>query len=479
MSNALEGEPQGLAVISELRAAITRLEESDTRKIARIAEQSARIAELEAALGVRTVNPLDMSKAESVGEPEQMLTKGQVVALVNGTVSSRRHKAPFNFHQFVSFALSRPAGGEDVDLRRWAPGLFLLSALMVFAQCAAAMGVLWGTGGRSCKTNDDCDKLGQFCFVGSRDRCQDCGQRVPILMETDGVTLQTYNFPEDDRFVGFNHTAVAEACSNPVARRGTGGELPFTAAGVVSWCDACVHAETGSVDPMNSKIRMESTIGSMGVLDWLSLGFASTVIALSCVAEIQDIQLVAIASTHARAGDNLTPGWCRALAAVGGVRHWLLLPLVTLTSFGLVVNEGGDAKSVVLNTISVLFVLEFDDIVFSIGLPNRWRERMEYVGRVDLNADEAEHLTRTKFVHTVLLSLAIPATTLMAAADLMGNPWNGLPMLLVWWLGGMLVIEMTSCNSVLANVAQITGSTLLGYVGMLVLLVIGGIGQAR
>jgi hypothetical protein len=61
----------------------------------------------------------------------------------------------------------------------------------------------------------------------------------------------------------------------------------------------------------------------------------------------------------------------------------------------------------------------------------------------------------------------------------MGNPWNGLPMLLVWWLGGMLVIEMTSCNSVLANVAQITGSTLLGYVGMLVLLVIGGIGQAR
>ena len=467
-------------VVSELRAAITRLEESDARNHARIAELEAELSSR--GLGVRTVNPLDFDEisGDVAGEPERVLTKGQIVALVNGTVSRRRHKAPFNFHQFVSFALSRPDGGEDADLKRWAPALFSFSALMVFAQCAAAMGVLWGTLGRSCKTNDDCDKLGQFCFVGSRDRCQMCGQRVPILMETDAVTLQTYNYPDDDRFVGFNHTAVAEACSNPVARRGSGGGLAFTAAGVVSWCDACVHAETGSVDPMNRKLLLESTIGSMGVLDWLSLGFASTVIALSCVAELQDIQLVAIASSRARSGDNLTPGWRRALAAVGGVRHWLLLPLVTLTVFGLVANEGGDAKSVVLNTISVLFMLDFDDIVFSIGLPDRWRERMELVGSVDLNSDEEAHLSRTKFVHTVLLSLVIPATTFVAAADLMGPPWDYGPMLLVWWLSGLLVIdETTSCNSVLANVAQITGSTLLGYVGMIVLLVIGGIGQAR
>ena len=76
MSNALEGEPQGLAVISELRAAITRLEESDTRKIARIAEQSARIAELEAALGVRTVNRSTRStcrRRRASGSPSRTL----------------------------------------------------------------------------------------------------------------------------------------------------------------------------------------------------------------------------------------------------------------------------------------------------------------------------------------------------------------------------------------------------------------------
>lgn len=300
--------------------------------------------------------------------------------------------------------------------------------------------------------------------------------RVPILMETDEVTLETYNHPDDDHFVGFNYSAVAEACSNPIARRGAGGSIAFTAAGVVSWCDACVHAVTGSVDPMTMGRHMESMIGTMALLDWLSLGFASIVVALSCVAELQDIQLVGIASAQARSGDNLSTGWRRAIAAIGGVRRWVLLPFVPLTALGLVVSEGGDAKSVLLNTVSILFILDLDNIVFAIGLTDRWRERLEVAGSVELDEDEEQRLTHMKLVHISLLSLVLPTTAAMLGADIMGRPWDGLPMLMVWWVCGLLLVES---GNALAHVTQVTVSTLLGFVGMIILLLIGGMGQAQ
>jgi hypothetical protein len=192
------------------------------------------------------------------------------------------------------------------------------------------------------------------------------------------------------------------------------------------------------------------------------------------VAELQDIQLVAIATSHAK--DSLSPGWRRALDAVGGVRRWVLLPFIPLTVLGLVVSEGGDAKSVLLNTISILFVFDIDNIVFAIGLSDRWRERMEAAGSVELDADEEECLTRTKLVHTLLLSLGLPATIAVLEADIMGTPWDGVPMVLVWWVGGLLLVDTSNA---LAHVAQITFSTVLGYVGMIVFLLIGGMGQAR
>ena len=55
MSNAPESAPQELAVVvSELRAAITRLEESDARKHARIAELEAELSSRALGVTLRT-----------------------------------------------------------------------------------------------------------------------------------------------------------------------------------------------------------------------------------------------------------------------------------------------------------------------------------------------------------------------------------------------------------------------------------------
>ena len=69
-----------------------------------------------------------------------------------------------------------------------------------------------------------------------------------------------------------------------------------------------------------------------------------------------DIKLVGLSTHHA--GENLTQGWRRAIVVLNGVRRWTFLPELVLSVLSLVVFDGADAKSVCLNTVAVLFMLE-------------------------------------------------------------------------------------------------------------------------
>lgn len=63
----------------------------------------------------------------------------------------------------------------------------------------------------------------------------------------------------------------------------------------------------------------------------------------------------------------------------------------------------GDALSICFNTVAVLFLCEIDNMMFSIGLSERIRERLEVVARVELNEDEAAALAFSKPVHVITL----------------------------------------------------------------------------
>ena len=75
-------------------------------------------------------------------------------------------------------------------------------------------------------------------------------------------------------------------------------------------------------------------------------------------------------------------------------------------------QRAGDALSVCLNTVAVLFLLEVDNITFDAALREQLRSRVEEEGHVELSDAQADALARTKPVHIVL----IMATLLGAVA---------------------------------------------------------------
>ena len=78
----------------------------------------------------------------------------------------------------------------------------------------------------------------------------------------------------------------------------------------------------------------------------------------------QDIRLCSYAIEAA--GEQLR---LRALLRLlNAVRTWVFLPAMVITVLYLVIIKGGDALTVVLNTVAILFLCEVDNAAYMIGL---------------------------------------------------------------------------------------------------------------
>lgn len=255
-------------------------------------------------------------------------------------------------------------------MRRRGPLLFLGCVFMVLAQAAAATGVFMGIYGASCKDNAMCTGAGMFCD-GSLERCAYCG---------DSCDHDLAGYCGDavvQRVGSINVTDVLSACSSVVVRErndgpgdgdgdgpGNGGGGPGLgemmrqykrARTASSWCRVCVSATSATpVITLTQAGTGATNVDNMALFDWITLLFASCVIALAIVGELKDIELCSMAIGHA--WDNLHAVWRTGLIVLQGMRRWTFLPLLLLTVPSLVINYGGSALTVCLNTLAVVFL---------------------------------------------------------------------------------------------------------------------------
>ena len=141
---------------------------------------------------------------------------------------------------------------------------------------------------------------------------------------------------------------------------------------------------------------------------------------------------------------------------------WVFLPGLVWNVSTLVLLKGGDALSVCLNTVAILFMCDIDNIFFDLVLGERVRARVEDAGHVELEDAEATALARTKVVHVALLVLAV-----------LGGVWSGddgmalLPTFLAFLLGGVAeaFVPGASAAETAKRVGKVLGAWLLGVFG--------------
>ena len=149
------------------------------------------------------------------------------------------------------------------------------------------------------------------------------------------------------------------------------------------------------------------------------------------------------------------------------------MPVLTSTVPTLIMFKGGDALSVCLNTVAVLFLCDVDNITYAILMDERVRTRVELRDRMHPSDAEAQALAKSKAMHVGLLLVALPGSLFIyphSEAMSFFIPWA------VFYLGRVLEVvcgpagdATNRCKQFgMATAAWIVGACCMGILGSLV-----------
>ena len=139
--------------------------------------------------------------------------------------------------------------------------------------------------------------------------------------------------------------------------------------------------------------------------------------------------LVEIALRDVSKRREVPRGWRYAIRGLNFARYFLLLPNIVMSVVQLVLTEGGNVKSVCLNTVAVLFLLEVDNMAFLHGLGERTRMEAEEHAGARVTDDDLKTINAVKLVCV----LTIPGVVL--AGLLLGpHAWAKYPEVLCIWI---------------------------------------------
>ena len=153
------------------------------------------------------------------------------------------------------------------------------------------------------------------------------------------------------------------------------------------------------------------------------LYLASFVVALSYSSEIRDIKFTEFTQATALerfqtekmcgnqfdlAGFLPMNGWHAALYILAWLRQFVFLPPVLITAVPMLVStNGGDAQTIALSCVSILFFLDVDNYIYEYGLDESTREYLDENTRVELDDEKVALTSRIKMSFIVCLPFMI------------------------------------------------------------------------
>jgi len=392
-----------------------------------------------------------------------------------------RVAAPCNFHQAtVFFNLIHIGATKKQKLM-----MLFMSHALVWLQLIAVLVFVYGIYNSTCSRNSDC-YAGQFCSPlifssGNRLMCHPCVGDWSLLCSSDGSVVEGANSRVESGLILWKKSIWPEV-SLPVK------SLPLM-------CLACVvdtsflsgrEATLANVNKMNSSDLF--ILALCLSLITLSVGNEMRDIFLCAMSRLSDPELIAAAERRKLKGLkplplailSLIPGACTTwklhwhLVCIECIRHYAILPVLIMSVPMLIVVQGSGGVSICMNSISVLFVLEMDNLAYQYGIPEDARELMEEEGTVELNEHAKSWLTYTKHAHFLSVPIGIIATLALIYTDLTGPYHNQIIWMLVcsfsFWACGLIEVFLVTQNADISIRLKLlcfsVGKMVLGEVGI-------------
>lgn len=148
--------------------------------------------------------------------------------------------------------------------------------------------------------------------------------------------------------------------------------------------------------------------------DWIAVCLATVVLALQIADEVRDITLCELSGYELNSMQDTNNRRAKFLfqVLICVIRRYCILPCLCASAFVLITYRGGDAMSVSLNTVALVFILQCDDLLYEKCVDLRVRADADKVQSTIKEMDQPTLglIAWTKVAHVV----AVPSTTLAA-----------------------------------------------------------------
>lgn len=105
--------------------------------------------------------------------------------------------------------------------------------------------------------------------------------------------------------------------------------------------------------------------------------------------------------------------WHRLFAGINLLRQYGIVAGVVSMTPHLIIHHGSDALSVCMNTISLLFILKIDNVVYAAGLREKLRSSLEMRLHQVLSAEDAAKLETVKLIYLLVVPIFIAAQLIL------------------------------------------------------------------
>ncbi len=236
---------------------------------------------------------------------------------------------------------------------------------------------------------------------------------------------------------------------DPTRRLFVFDEEVITHATIASMCDDC-RGKVGTEPVMLDKdSHTKSVVDRMMTWEWYMLLLASSLIALSYSAEVRDIKFTeftvegSLERSNPMRCDSDCGGflpaspWHAALYVLAYMRQYVFLSALIVAVPMMIASNGGDAQTIALSSVSILFFLEVDNQVYHYGLDEDTREYLDRFGRVPLDQDQIFFLKWVKYAHVLFLPALIMGSIYFA----LQHGGRSVFMMPPFFMGAIAVVE--------------------------------------
>ena len=185
---------------------------------------------------------------------------------------------------------------------------------------------------------------------------------------------------------------------------------------------AVVVAASGQYDHENVVAQWENASSVVKSLRWYDVVMnilVIVIVGLTVSRELHEIHFMRFwqGVNHTPKGARRTFVTCM-LWSLSAIRMFLLVPTVLAVVPMIVFDEGADAKSLAMEALALLFILDVDDLWFTHGIPAAWREKLPET--LELDRSERTQYDHAHFAYIVGTGLAAVAP-MVVIYSLSGN----------------------------------------------------------